>query len=103
MRIKDKVEECLKKFPEARDNDKFLIACIYALYYPHLIFLHEGKKAMTLNNLLNMPSTESIRRVRQKFQSEGLYMASDSARAMRGQNESIMKEEMVKPSEDVNI
>lgn len=102
--IKQQVEECLKRFPEARNDDKFLIPCVWALFYPHLLFNNgDGRKSVVLNDIMKLPSTETIRRVRQKFQSEGLYQASKETQLKREENEERMRTEMVKPSSNMLV
>ena len=64
--MQSKVEWVLAKFPQTRDNDKLLVCVIYARFYK--VNLHDSFKTVMTNEYL--PSTETIRRCRQKAQEQ---------------------------------
>ena len=61
--VTPKVFEVLKKYPDARSNDRFLIRAIYDIYY-HVSSQPFEEVLMRTD----LPSFESIRRARQKVQ-----------------------------------
>lgn len=65
--MQDKVEAMLRKHPRTRDDDRLLIGAIYTTYYD-VDVRHEPFASILLNDRL--PSFETIRRCRQKAQSE---------------------------------
>lgn len=76
MRIKDVVKRILSEIPETRDSDKLLI--LYVWQAQGLVFTPEQIQAYK-----KVASSETIRRIRQKFQEEGLYRASDDVEEAR--------------------
>lgn len=84
--IKDIVGTTLRDFPKTRDDDFILVSTIYGRYvdtsrsFEYIMEHHEE---------LGLPSFESIRRTRQKLQSEFplLYGASGEMRKMRAEEE----------------
>lgn len=77
-KIKDKVGFILKEYPQTRDCDKLL-------WLAYLSMFHDLKNVLGENNYSNFknlilskktPSTESIRRVRQKYQEKGEYVGN---------------------------
>ena len=75
IKIKDKVRYVLENYPKTRDCDKHLWLAYMCIFHnlkqkmgdvPYKIF-----RDMFLSS--DVPVTESVRRVRQKFQEEGLY------------------------------
>lgn len=87
------VEAILRRDPDTRNSDKKLnLATFEALG----LGLSETQKA----KFMKLPSTETIRRIRQKLQAEGKYLATDRVRRERRvksmivqQNEPIAKSE----------
>lgn len=74
LKSKDKVEKILKVSTEARDSDSMLWLMYMANHHDLIRVL--GREAF--NNLRmflrsNVPSFETIGRVRRKFQEQGLY------------------------------
>jgi len=69
-KVKSQVEYMLNKYPETRDNDKLLQVLILKKFYG----------VQNIDDILNpkVPSLESIRRCRQKFQSQGKYESTKS-------------------------
>jgi len=78
MRTKDKVARVLDQKPEARDNDKLLMLYVWQI---EGLNLSESQ----LKKWKEVSSPESIRRMRQKFQEEGQYLASPEVEEQRYQ------------------
>jgi hypothetical protein len=78
MRTKDKVARVLDQKPEARDNDKLLMLYVWQIEGLHL-------SERQIEKFKNASSPESIRRMRQKFQEEGQYLASPEVEERRYQ------------------
>ncbi len=77
--IKDRVEFVLKSVPESRNSDKRLTILVWEAFYGDLI--HEqvdarigemgprtGRKLIDLENLMDLPSQDGIKRIRAHFQ-----------------------------------
>jgi len=64
-KAKEMVRETLKRYPEARRSDKFLIIKILQNYYPFL------ELKLNFAELNKVPSFETFRRARQLLQNEG--------------------------------
>jgi hypothetical protein len=78
MRVKDKVARVLNQKPEARDNDKLLMLYVWQI---EGLNLSESQ----LKKWKEVSSPESIRRMRQKFQEEGQFLASPEVEEKRYQ------------------
>ncbi len=81
--VKDTVEAVLKKDERTRNDDKWLTIQVlrdlgFNIYIPY-------------ERLDSMPSFESIRRTRQKFQEHGLYPASEKVTEKRKEEEQKMR------------
>jgi len=78
LRVKDKVESALQKYPETQDDDKLLWLAVMVMFYDLKLSIGEAGyiklKEWLLKN--NVPASESIRRVRQKFQESGQYVGT---------------------------
>lgn len=70
MQITRVVEAILRDQPETRDSDRELLISIMQRYGVELT-------PRQIVAFRHMPSMETVRRVRQKIQSEGRYMASE--------------------------
>lgn len=70
MKLNNTIEHILLNYPEARDSDKYLILKVWEQYGLYLSDVQKDK-------FMDCPSTESIRRTRQKLQEQGKYKASD--------------------------
>lgn len=70
MKLNKTIEHVLTNYPEARDSDKYLILKVWEAYG---LYLSESQK----DKFMGCPSTESIRRTRQKLQEQGKYRASE--------------------------
>lgn len=73
--VKQQVEFILKEFPETRNNDKKLQVMVLMQFY----------EVKEITDILkpNVPSLESIRRCRQKLQSEGQYLSDETTKILR--------------------
>jgi hypothetical protein len=81
--VKDTVEAVLQSDARARDDDKWLTIQVlrklgFNIYIPY-------------ETLESMPSFESIRRTRQKFQEQGLYQPSPEVADGRKEEEVKMR------------
>lgn len=70
MRTSKVIEKILREDPVARDSDRRLILAVWEHY--GLVLTREQRA-----KFMDTPSTESIRRTRQKFQEHGMYLASE--------------------------
>lgn len=76
MRVSNIIEDVLREDVGARSSDKEL----YLQVWERLgFYLSDTQKA----KFRNLPSTETIRRVRQKLQEQGFYLATDRVRRSR--------------------
>lgn len=78
MRVKDKVARVLDQKPETRDNDKLLMLYVWQI---EGFYLSDKQ----IEQFKNASSPESIRRMRQKLQEEGKYLASPEVEEQRYQ------------------
>lgn len=82
--VKQQVEYILKSFPETRSNDKKLQVKVLTQFY----------NVEKITDILkpDVPSLESIRRCRQKLQSEGKYESTEAAKQAREEMEETYKQ-----------
>jgi len=73
--IRNHVEEVLKNYPAARNDDKLLIVLVYQVFY--------GVVSITDILRKGVPSTEAITRTRRRIQEEGMYLATDDSQEGR--------------------
>lgn len=75
-KTKEKVSYLLEAYPETRDSDKLLILGYFCIFHNLMNLIgpeaYERLKAVILSD--DVPSFESIRRVRQKLNQEGQYI-----------------------------
>jgi len=76
MRVSYLIEDVLKENVGARSSDKELYIAVWERLG---FYLSETQKA----KFRDLPSTETIRRVRQKLQEQGFYQATDGVRRSR--------------------
>lgn len=91
--VKDNVAQILDKYPETRNDDK-LLWIAYMVFFCKLqdVLGQEGYqkfKALMLSK--NTPMPESIRRVRQKYQEDGLYTARPQVAAARMEQQELVR------------
>lgn len=71
MKVIDIVEQILRVSREARNSDKVL----FLKFMEHFgIYLSPGQK----NSFMNMPHLETVRRIRQRLQEQGKYLADQT-------------------------
>lgn len=76
MRISERVENILRASKEARNSDRELI----------IIYMQKFGMELTpaqIEKFRDMPSTETIRRIRQKIQEQGKYPADEDVNEAR--------------------
>jgi len=96
MTIKNTVEKLLRDCPEARDSDRRLIANVWWAANSESFKVIDGKYYLEMQAFLQkLPSPESIRRIRAKFQQEGLYLPSKEVSEKRKRLSRLVKEEMI--------
>ena len=61
-KLQDKVEYCLSNFPDSRNNDILLSLILWTKFYGVKEYIH-------VDNFYKLPSQDSIKRIRAKFQS----------------------------------
>lgn len=99
-----KVEEILIKWPQSRNDDKYLIAAVIGQFYRHLTKVDaENKRYIYLVDIMNLPSTETIRRIRCKFQEEGKYLAKEEVKEARDERAEQVRIDIVNPIREINI
>jgi len=90
--IKDRVEFLLKNYPSTRDDDKKLWLAYLNLFCELSDRMNKAKipsdifKQVLLDT--ETPSTETIRRVRQKFQEYGLYVGNKREMLLKARQKS---------------
>jgi len=95
IKVKDKVQHCLEKYPDLRDDDNRLIAHIW------YNGLSEQQKNTSVYEFLmlfsrrQVDSPEAIRRARQKLQEEVPELRGEKY-AIRHKESELMKEELNK-------
>ena len=67
--VKALVQEFLEDVPETRNSDRMLTAMIRR----KLLWT----EALTIHDVMRLPTQESIKRMRARFQQQGLYMPTD--------------------------
>jgi len=104
-RVKDKIELCLKNIISTRECDMQLVMTVWAEFYPEESnsFVVELRAKIggyipyvqpNAASISNLPSFESIRRVRQKFNEEGLYLPSEETQRKRGRKTPEVQEDL---------
>lgn len=69
-KTKHQVEHCLREYPITRNCDVELLIRVLQQF-------HGVGDSVKLSDLSTLPSFESIRRMRQKFQEQGLFAPTD--------------------------
>ncbi len=69
MKLQDKIEYCLQKYPESRNSDIKLTNSIWFEFHSHKLFKDEqGDLTVKLKNLYDLPREDNIKRIRAKVQ-----------------------------------
>lgn len=74
MKLKDKIIHCLKKYPEARNSDIRLTNSVWIEFNYSKIKIIDGRPYIALADLYDVPTQESVKRVRAELNSNGLYL-----------------------------
>ncbi len=82
------VEKILKDQPNTRYSDKELLMEVWS--YMGLVLTSEQKRAFR-----NLPSSETITRIRRKFQEAGKYLPTEEITKERHDKAEQMKQEML--------
>lgn len=85
------VRQLLKDEPDCRNDDKLLMLRVFQKF---LNQAENGKVILTLDNISEIPSAETIIRTRAKIQNdEGVYLPTDpDVRRRRGISEQVYRE-----------
>ena len=85
IKCKDRIEYLLSTRPETRDCDKVLWLMYLFTFHTLKSIDRSPTPSLRLSEILlasDTPTSESIRRVRQKFQESGLYVGTKRAQKM---------------------
>lgn len=66
--LKHKVEKCLEFYPETRNSDITLTMAIWCEFHSSNVFEHNGRKAVYLADLMDLPREDNIKRARAEIQ-----------------------------------
>ena len=73
--LKEKIKYCLQKYPETRNSDVKLTNSIWVEYYNKYLIRDEcGNLAVKLIDLYELPTQESVKRIRAKLNEQGFYL-----------------------------
>ncbi len=95
-KLRGAILEILKDYPKARDSDQWLTLKLWAVYFPSKMHQEldedgqpQGRKFVYLEDIMNLPREDNVKRLRAKIQNEeGLYLPTSWAVAKkRGINE----------------
>jgi len=76
MTVKEKVKTILEKYPDARNSDRKLIVWLWWYFHGNRFEKQEdGELWIRARDVFDFESTETIRRIRQKFQEAGQYQS----------------------------
>jgi hypothetical protein len=74
MTLKQQVETMLKEIEWTRDSDIELMLKVWENYYPQYIKNGKnGEKGVYFSDFFNLPTHESIKRIRAQFNADGKY------------------------------
>ena len=85
MRVTNLVEQTLRDNEKARNSDKALLLDVWARLGLELTDVQRAK-------FMDMPSSETIRRIRQKIQESGKYPATERIRSERYHKSLVMQQ-----------
>ena len=72
--LKKKIEYCLQKYPETRNSDIKLTNSIWVEYYGDKLIKINDRLLVHLTDLYELPTQESVKRIRAKLNEQGLYL-----------------------------
>jgi hypothetical protein len=70
MNLKQKIEHCLTKYPETRNSDVLLTRAVWHEFHNSKIFKHNDKPAVYLEDMMDLPREDNVKRWRAKIQNE---------------------------------
>ena len=72
MKLQDKIEYCLNKYPETRNSDIKLTNAVWIEFHNSKLLVVEGaiftQYAVKLTELYDLPSQDDVKRIRAKIQ-----------------------------------
>lgn len=78
MKLRDKIELALRDHPETREDDRVLTIHIWKKYHGHHIQqAKSGRDVMYVDSIFDLPTQESIKRERARFNENGKYLPSN--------------------------
>lgn len=94
--LKQKISYCLEKHPQTRNSDILLMRAVWYEFNNSKIFKHNDRPAVYLEDLMDLPTHDNIKRLRAVIQNvEHKFLPTDEAvRKQRKINESWWHEEM---------
>jgi hypothetical protein len=72
--LKKKIKYCLQKYPETRNSDIKLTNSIWVEYYGDKLIKINDRLLVHLTDLYELPTQESVKRIRAKLNEQGLYL-----------------------------
>ena len=72
--LKSKIEFCLNKYPDTRNSDIKLTNSIWVEYYGSKLVRINGRLLVHLTDLYELPTQESVKRIRAKLNEQGFYL-----------------------------
>ena len=106
--VKGQVEWCLQHFPVTQEDDTSLVMSVWKNFHreAYCDFIYRGllildiprpqelSDSMSEKTFGDLPSFESIRRVRQKLNEQGYYLPSDEVMKQRGRKVKEVQEDL---------
>ena len=77
MSLKEQVEEILRIYPATRNSDVKLMLNLWLKYYPAAMLKIGDERVVKLKDLYELPREDNIKRIRAKFNEQGLYMPTN--------------------------
>lgn len=68
MSLKEKILFCLEKHPQTRNSDILLTRAVWHEFNNSKIFQHEGRPAVYLEDMMDLPREDNIKRLRAVIQ-----------------------------------
>ena len=87
IKLREKeVEYCLQNFPETRNSDITLLIRIWETYHQQRLFTAEnGKQAVEIESLYELPREDAVKRIRANFNSKRKYLPTSEKVAKQRQ------------------
>ena len=79
IKLEPIVEIALKEFPETRDSDKALFWRMFWIIYAE----DSDSDIMTKEQFMDMPSFDSLSRIRRRFNEKGMYLPTAEVSSKR--------------------